>query len=300
MVTAHAQPASPACQPSSGCHRAQLGARGALRSRLIPRGPVGGAAQSGVGRGNRWHTGSTPTLAIECLASSTSGFFAQSQQDPIDDCFVTRAPAHLCTATEPPPISNTTLITITTHPSISTLLPLAGRLKSLPSIHQFRSRLPCDDLSNHRCYQHLSFPSSRPQHPDHGKAARHRRAKMFSPALHEGGPAKGTRSSRRRQRPLSSDSSAQQPKAKRQRVPLSETTFVNPDAPPEMFDVKSDKIDLLGIKRDGVETISAPRKELSVRSKKPKPGERTSKGDGSVVLVCCCLPCFHATLASSR
>ncbi|KAK5661648.1 hypothetical protein OQA88_9748 [Cercophora sp. LCS_1] len=108
---------------------------------------------------------------------------------------------------------------------------------------------------------------------------------MFSPALQEGGPAKGTRSSRRRQRPLSSDASVQQPKAKRQRVPLSETTFVNPEAPPEMFEVKSDKIDLLGIKRDGIETtVSAPRKELSVRSKKPKPGERASKGDGSVIL----------------
>ncbi|KAK0644488.1 Non-repetitive/WGA-negative nucleoporin C-terminal-domain-containing protein [Cercophora newfieldiana] len=106
---------------------------------------------------------------------------------------------------------------------------------------------------------------------------------MFSPALHEG-PAKGTRSSRRRARPLSSDASIQQPKAKRQRVPLSETTFVNPDAAPEMYEVKPDKLDLHNIKRDGIEAISAPRKELSVRSKKPKPGERASKGDGSVVL----------------
>lgn len=109
---------------------------------------------------------------------------------------------------------------------------------------------------------------------------------MFTPALHEGGPAKGTRSSRRRQRPLNSpDASAQQPKAKRQRVPLAETTFQSPEAPPDMFEVKSDKMDLRGTKRDGVENTSAPRKELSVRSKKPKPGERTSKGDGSIVLV---------------
>ncbi|KAK0616247.1 Non-repetitive/WGA-negative nucleoporin C-terminal-domain-containing protein [Immersiella caudata] len=106
---------------------------------------------------------------------------------------------------------------------------------------------------------------------------------MFSPALHEG-PAKGTRSSRRRARPSSSDASVQQPRAKRQRVPLSETTFVKPDAPPEMFEVKADKLDLLNMKRDGIEAISAPRKELSVRSKKPKPGERASKGDGSVIL----------------
>ncbi|KAM7199388.1 Non-repetitive/WGA-negative nucleoporin C-terminal domain containing protein [Naviculisporaceae sp. PSN 640] len=107
---------------------------------------------------------------------------------------------------------------------------------------------------------------------------------MFSPALQEGGPAKGTRSSRRRQRPLSSDTSLPQPKAKRQRLPLSETTFVNPDAAPEMYEVKSDNVDLLSIKRDGIENVGAPRKELSVRSRKPKPGERASKGDGSVIL----------------
>ncbi|KAK3316710.1 Non-repetitive/WGA-negative nucleoporin C-terminal-domain-containing protein [Apodospora peruviana] len=108
---------------------------------------------------------------------------------------------------------------------------------------------------------------------------------MFSPANQEGGPAKGTRSSRRRQRPVSSDNSVQQPKAKRQRVPLSETTFVNPDAPTEMFEVKSDKLDMLSVKRDGIENVvPAPRKELSVRSKKPKAGERSSKGDGSIIL----------------
>jgi len=108
---------------------------------------------------------------------------------------------------------------------------------------------------------------------------------MFSAAVQEGGPAKGTRSSRRRQRPVSSDSLAQQPKAKRQRVPLSETTFVNPEAPPEMYEVKSDKLDIMPIKRDGLDNRPAPRKELSVRSKKPKAGDRVSKGDGSVVLV---------------
>ncbi|CAK7213359.1 hypothetical protein SCUCBS95973_001777 [Sporothrix curviconia] len=132
---------------------------------------------------------------------------------------------------------------------------------------------------------------------------------MFSP--HEGGPATATRS-RRRQRPVSSDSLAQQPKAKRQRLPLTEQTFVNPDVPPEMFQVKADKVAMLSSRRsDGVENrpqpqsttsttsaasaaapatplpaavSSAPRKELSVRSKKTKAGERISKGDGSVVL----------------
>lgn len=112
---------------------------------------------------------------------------------------------------------------------------------------------------------------------------------MFSPALHEGGPAKGTRSGRRRQRPAGADASLQQqPKAKRQRVPLAESTSttVNPDAAPETYEVKPEKVDLLSTKRDGIENTPAPRKELSVRSKKPKLGERTSKGDGSIVLVC--------------
>ncbi|KAK3995761.1 Non-repetitive/WGA-negative nucleoporin C-terminal-domain-containing protein [Cladorrhinum sp. PSN332] len=109
---------------------------------------------------------------------------------------------------------------------------------------------------------------------------------MFSPTLQEGGPAKGTRSSRRRQRPVSNEHSVHQPKAKRQRVPLTETSIANPDAQPDMFEVKSDKLDLTVAKRDGIENVavSAPRKELSVRSKKPKAGERISKGDGSVVL----------------
>jgi len=109
---------------------------------------------------------------------------------------------------------------------------------------------------------------------------------MFSPAIHEGGPATATRS-RRRQRPASSDNSIQQPKAKRQRVPLTEQTFVNPDAAPEMYEVKADKMAMLAVKRDGIENATGPtpRKELSVRSKKPKAGERISKGDGSVVLV---------------
>jgi len=94
--------------------------------------------------------------------------------------------------------------------------------------------------------------------------------------------------SRRRQRPASSDNSIQQPKAKRQRLPLTEATFVNPDAGPEMFEIRPDKVAALGPRRPGLENASAPapNKELSVRSKKPKPGERISKGDGSVVLVC--------------
>lgn len=108
---------------------------------------------------------------------------------------------------------------------------------------------------------------------------------MFSTATFQDGPSKGTRSSRRRQRPTSSDSLVQQPRSKRQRLPLNESTFVNPDVAPEMFEVKADKIDLLGVKRDGIENFGASRKELSLRSKKPKAGERISKGDGSIILV---------------
>ncbi|TPX15847.1 uncharacterized protein E0L32_000181 [Thyridium curvatum] len=113
---------------------------------------------------------------------------------------------------------------------------------------------------------------------------------MFS--AQNDGPAMATRS-RRRQRPLSSDNSIQQPKAKRQRVPLTEQTFVNPDAAPEMYEVKATKVAKLSTKPDGIENIPATttttttttaKRELSVRSKKPKAGERISKGDGSVVL----------------
>jgi nuclear pore complex protein Nup133 len=60
---------------------------------------------------------------------------------------------------------------------------------------------------------------------------------------------------------------------------------MNPDATPEMYEVKADKVAALEVKQDGIENPPAPKKELSVRAKKPKPGERHSKGDGSVVLV---------------
>lgn len=109
---------------------------------------------------------------------------------------------------------------------------------------------------------------------------------MFSPSLNEGGPATATRS-RRRQRPLSSESLVQQPKAKRQRQRLTELTFVNPGAAqPDMYEVKAtDSIAKLPPRHDGIENAPGPKKELSVRSKKPKAGERLAKGDGTVVLV---------------
>ncbi|QBZ56916.1 hypothetical protein PoMZ_01834 [Pyricularia oryzae] len=105
---------------------------------------------------------------------------------------------------------------------------------------------------------------------------------MFSPTAASGGPATATRS-RRRQRPLSSESLVPQPKAKRQRLPLSEQTFVNPDTT-EMVEVRSEKIAKLQPKHDRIISPPQPKQDLSVRSKKPKPGERISKGDGSVVL----------------
>lgn len=115
---------------------------------------------------------------------------------------------------------------------------------------------------------------------------------MFEPNQQDqGGPAKGTRSSRRRARPSSNtDVTVQAPKAKRQRVPLHETTVANSEALPEtdteMDGVKPDQLALQDIKN---ENLLGARKELSVRQKKQKAGERTAKGDGSIVLVCRCM-----------
>ncbi|KAL8357504.1 hypothetical protein RB598_002352 [Gaeumannomyces tritici] len=107
---------------------------------------------------------------------------------------------------------------------------------------------------------------------------------MFSPAVVDSGHGAAMKS-RRRQRPLSSENLMLQPKAKRQRLPLSEQTFQTPDAPPEMYEVKAEKLAKLPVKHERPREITpAPKQDLSVRSKKPKPGERVSKGDGSVVL----------------
>lgn len=129
---------------------------------------------------------------------------------------------------------------------------------------------------------------------------------MFSPNQNTpSGPAMSTRS-RRRQRPASADNSlTQQPKAKRQRRPLTESNLVNPDphnAQPEMLEVKHDKVARLPSVPDGIEnaqtTTTRPlRREVTVRSKKPKQGERTIKSDGSVELV---RGPHHNTSSSSR
>ncbi|KAJ6786261.1 hypothetical protein PWT90_00801 [Aphanocladium album] len=109
---------------------------------------------------------------------------------------------------------------------------------------------------------------------------------MFSTTVSEGGPATATRS-RRRQRPKSQESLVPQPKAKRQRIPLTEQTFVNPDAQPDAAHVPVEKhVPVEPVADVGVENINPlPRKELHVRTKKSKHAERAaSKGDGSVVL----------------
>ncbi|KAH6899979.1 Nup133 N terminal like-domain-containing protein [Thelonectria olida] len=114
---------------------------------------------------------------------------------------------------------------------------------------------------------------------------------MFSTSVADGGPATATRS-RRRQRPLSSENLPQQPKAKRPRLPLTEQTFVNPDARQEMIEVKTDKVATLPASKESNKGQSenlaptpTPRKELNVRAKKSKHGDRAAnKGDGSLVL----------------
>lgn len=111
---------------------------------------------------------------------------------------------------------------------------------------------------------------------------------MFSAAVTEGGPATATRS-RRRQRPKSTENLVPQPKAKRQRIPLSEQTFVNPDVQPEVVDAKptpkSPSPDVMS--EANIENINPThRKELNVRTRKSKHVDRAAhKGDGSLVLV---------------
>ncbi|OTB01473.1 hypothetical protein M426DRAFT_323492 [Hypoxylon sp. CI-4A] len=110
---------------------------------------------------------------------------------------------------------------------------------------------------------------------------------MFSASINNGAetlPAASTTRGRRRQRPLNSDNSPQQPKAKRQRLPLNEQTFVNPPTTEETYEVKPARNSLVELKQDGVEESFVSKQELSFRSKKARPGERFSKGDGSTLL----------------
>ncbi|KOS20197.1 Nucleoporin [Escovopsis weberi] len=117
---------------------------------------------------------------------------------------------------------------------------------------------------------------------------------MFSPnSTSEGGPATATRS-RRRQRPKTSEPVAQQPKAKRQRIPLTEQAAANTPEPqqqqpqPEMAEVKNDKVATLPVepRNDPISETRLPihRKDPRARVNKPK-GERAAhKSDGSLIL----------------
>jgi hypothetical protein len=59
-------------------------------------------------------------------------------------------------------------------------------------------------------------------------------------------------------------------------------------AAPETYEVKSAQPSAVEIKQDGIEQpVAAPRQELSVRSKKSRPGDRLHKGDGTTLLVSC-------------
>lgn len=106
---------------------------------------------------------------------------------------------------------------------------------------------------------------------------------MFSPSISQV-PSGSVRNSRRRPRPLSNEGSINQPKAKRQRSALSEHTFLPPDGAPEMEETKAPKTAALP-RRETSRELAGQRREIAVRGKKSKSGDRGTKGDGSVVLV---------------
>jgi nuclear pore complex protein Nup133 len=60
---------------------------------------------------------------------------------------------------------------------------------------------------------------------------------------------------------------------------------VSPDGAPEMEEVKSQRIATLP-RRDSPRETSGQRREIAVRGKKAKSGDRGNKADGAVVLVC--------------
>ncbi|RDW91353.1 hypothetical protein BP5796_02518 [Coleophoma crateriformis] len=109
---------------------------------------------------------------------------------------------------------------------------------------------------------------------------------MFSPQLNGNAAANSTRSSRRRQRPHSNEGSIAQPKAKRQRSALSDHTFIAPngEVAPEMEETKGKIASVVRQESAKDNAVHAPKREIVVRGKKAKTGERTNRGDGSVVL----------------
>lgn len=100
---------------------------------------------------------------------------------------------------------------------------------------------------------------------------------------------------------MSSENIVAQPKAKRQRLPLTEATFVNPGtdaneqqqhvAEPEPVEEtttrsKTRKASTTKSRAEDFENHHTPRRELNLRAKKTKHGDRAAnKGDGSLVLV---------------
>jgi hypothetical protein len=148
--------------------------------------------------------------------------------------------------------------------------------------HHYPSPPPASFLCHRESSPASEFDTLRDRFPSNSP--------MFSPSVADGGPATATRS-RRRQRPKSQDDIVQQPKAKRQRLPLTEQTFVNPDAPQEMAQIQMEKPAVPTpngtFKHDNLENIDpTPRRDSSMRIKKPKHGDRAAnKGDGSLVLV---------------
>ncbi|GAP83269.1 putative nuclear pore complex subunit nup133 protein [Rosellinia necatrix] len=114
---------------------------------------------------------------------------------------------------------------------------------------------------------------------------------MFAPAPTSGGqhgaPTPMTTRGRRRQRPLNSDNSLPLPKSKRlrsNRALTTDNTAVEPISS-ETYEVKSTQPSAVEAKQDGVEQAAVvPRRDLSVRSKKGRPGDRLNKGDGTTLL----------------
>ncbi len=157
---------------------------------------------------------------------------------------------------------------------------LVTQRQSRPSLLSILPPLPHHEIARKTSSPHRIHPHHLLRRP-----ARQKHPPCSHLRFTDGGPAMATRS-RRRQRPLSLGQLGTAAKAKRQRLPLTEQTFVNPDGLPEMFEVKADRVAMLSVKRDGIESAATPAREISVRPKKPRAGERIAKGDGSVVLVC--------------
>lgn len=107
---------------------------------------------------------------------------------------------------------------------------------------------------------------------------------MFSPSNGATPNDRTLRASRRRARPASNENLQAQPKAKRQRASLNDNTFTDPDVVPEMQMTRARKPSTTIARRESNASL-APKRELSLRGKKPKAGDRVGKGDGSSVLV---------------